>query len=284
MPKKAVFLFFLICCPLKEVFSQTDLDKGINFTKSLIANHEYNRALLELERINFINPTYFNPLQFKITTDYLNFQCKYYNKIVLANGQNYDQIFVIDSAIVLKDYKNAETIINNIYNELLQKEIKEKEEFKRMLENRLIFSNLMQTFPKKINYMNLSGDASIDIYNTYNSHRNEINSEMLAVFFGIIPGGGYAYSGDIYTGLAALGVIAACAGLSYGSIRSGMKPVGVVFALAGTFFYGGSIYGGYRSVLRNNAAVTNRAHSEFVETLRFSEDREYIFKNHGLFK
>lgn len=286
MPKKAVFLVFLLCWPLKEVFSQTDLDKTANFTKSLIDNREYNRALVELERISFINPAYFNSFQFKTTINYLNFQCKYYNNIVLLNGQTYDQIFVIDSLIALKDYKNAEITINDILNKNSQKEKQrlEKDEFLRMLENRVVFCNLMQTFPKKINYINLSGDASIDIYNTYNSSCNEIDSEMLAVLFGIIPGGGYAYAGEVYTGIMALAVTTVCTGLSYMSVKSGMKPVGVMFALAGTFFYGGSIYGGYRAVSKNNEAVMNRTYTELAEKLRFYEDREYIFKNYGVFR
>jgi hypothetical protein len=295
MPKRAVFLIFLLCwffCwPLKEVSSQINLDKAANFAKSLIDNREYSRALIELERISFINPSYFNPFQFKITIDYLNFQCKHYNNIVLLKTQDndknynknytedYDKIFAIDSAITLKNYKNAGIIIDNISNKDSQ-----KKEFSEMLEKRLLFCDLMRSFPEKnignINYI----DVSKDIYNTYNSLYNEIDSEMLAALFGIIPGGGYAYAGDISTGLVAFAVVTACAGLSYMSIRSGMKPMGIMFALAGTFFYGGSIYGGYRTVLRNNEAVVNRTYTELSEKLRFHEDREYIFKNHGLFK
>ena len=272
MPPKAVFLVLLLCWPLKEVFSQTNLDKAANFAKSLIENREYNRALIELERISFTNPSYFNPLQFRVTINYLNFQNRYYDRILFLPEQDYSQIFAVDSAIALKDYKNAETIILNQHSQ--------KEDFLNMLERRLLFCNLMQSFPKNADYV----DMSKDVYNTYNSLRNEIDNEMLAVLFGIIPGGGYAYAGSVYTGLSALAVTTLCAGLSYMSVRSGMEPMGVLFALTGTFFYGGSIYGGYRSVIRNNERVSHRAYTEISEQLHFKEDRENIFRNHGIFK
>ena len=155
---KLVSIFILLFYPLIEVFSQINLDKTANFAKSLIDNREYNRALIELERINFIDPSYFNPFQFRVTINYLNFQSRNFDRIVLLQDQDYSQIFAIDSALVLKDYPNAESIINSILHQNFH-----GEEFADMLERRLLFSNLMQTFPKKINDMSY---IDRDVYTT----------------------------------------------------------------------------------------------------------------------
>lgn len=97
--------------------------------------------------------------------------------------------------------------------------------------------------------MDLKKFDDILLYSKEN--RDSIKNVKLSLLLGIIPGCGYVYSGNTATGVVAFLVVSVFSALTYFSFKTDNKPVGIFLGAAATFFYAGSVMGGYLSTHRS---------------------------------
>jgi len=271
---------------LPEEYSREYL---ISFTRSLIGSKEYFRALHELKRTGSYYKNYFSPLEFFITRNYLLYMGGQYKEMNFVLDLPGDEIaglagrlYKIDTSLRLMDYRAArlmmppDTAIGDPH--------LEKIFFKRRLFTHIMMDRLdnrreagaLSDFADFRMYHELMEGARMDF--------ETLKSPGLAAVLGIIPGMGHVYTGNTGTGIVAFIVVAINAAVSYYGFSTGNRPLGLFVGAIGTFFYGGSILGGYLSAGNYNSSVLNNIQNGLVNDLKFNEDHDYLYRRYGIGK
>ncbi len=261
--------------------------KLLSFTRHLISNNDNYRALHELNRINFLYPDYINPALFFITKHYLLYRGGQYDSILAGSAkytgpgiQAHSSMYMADALIGLHSYREA-----HLY--AVSADHAGGIEIGRFMYKRRLFTYLMAPGDgDEIEYRALSQDRDFSKYDELiefsRKEHSSLKSPVLAAFIGVVPGAGYAYSGNTSTGLVALIVVSINAAISYYAFRNGNQPIGLFVGAMGTFFYGGSILGGYMSAANYNKMQMDSLHNRLINDFNFSSDHDYLYNNFGL--
>ncbi|MBP7585349.1 MAG: hypothetical protein KBA61_15010, partial [Spirochaetes bacterium] len=104
----------------------------------------------------------------------------------------------------------------------------------------------------------------------------------LALFAGAVPGLGYAVAGNRPTGVVALIVVTVFSSLTVAAFRTDNAPLGIVLGSAATFFYGGSVLGGYLEAKKQNRLVLEGIREGIIDDAGLEDDRDRLFERYGL--
>lgn len=279
--------------PLNNEYKQNNI---LNFAKDLISQSEYYRAFVEIKRLNSFYPGFLSEIKIFTTESYLYFQSKKYD-VILGKGDTgaltpfrnpekknklieyIDKIFKFDSFINLESNNISEMLLN-----FLPCEIKDFNHyfFKRELYWSLVKKkyNLLKKIYKK--YPGIESDEYKNIINFAKSETGRYRSPALATILGLVPGLGYIYAGEIGTGIVSFLMISVCTVITYFAVTTGNEAIGVMVGAVGTFFYAGSMAGGYFAAKRYNRKINSYRDEFLKDELNFSKDRESIFEKYGI--
>lgn len=239
--------------------------KEIEFFSYLVDNGYYNEAIIEYKRITFFNPS------IKIRTFEINYHrslfaiSKYEDVIFSIQNSSFynDNIFRIklsEAYFKLGDFNSALTTLENFNSN-------------KTLELRgLINTNLGDFETAEENYELINSDYIFYDYIKHNqtniSELKKVNykSKSVAGLLGIIPGGGYLYSGQRATALTSLILNSVFLYATFTSIESKNYGVAGLTGIFGTAFYIGSVFGGVKSVERYNVNKRNY----YLEKMKYS--------------
>lgn len=283
MNGRIIISAFLIFSPVISWAGDYELLKLQSFTRSLVENREYARGLVELRRIKSFYPGAMSDERFSVAEDYLLFNSHNHSELIAKKNipvsvTFYHSIFVFDSALSHDKLLSIDKYFTmnspgDDFNDILY--------FKRKMLADIVIDREtgLRKYLSEVNRINSRySDALMFASNTF----KELKSPAAALFAGVIPGGGYAYSGDTGTGIVAFVVVAVSGFISWMAFRTRNEPVGVVFTAATAFFYGGSIIGGYMDAHRRNDALMQNLKDGLAEKLDLASDRESIYKKYGL--
>ncbi len=262
-----------------------------SFTRSLILDHEYYRAYVELQRLVTYHPYYLDPESAHISELYLMMKGGRFNDILElgVSGKGIPGrltgIFRADAALSVRRFNEAKGL-------LLQDDKETDPEvtifrWKRLYVSSLLLNNMndaaalleKEVFPgngaeNRKQFAAMMNWAS-------KRHESMVNPN-LALFSGIVPGLGYYTAGNRPTGIVAFVVVSIFSALAVASFKTDNEPVGVLFGAAAAFFYGGSIVGGYMTANGNNRLAMDTMAERLYEDAGLEQDREKIFEKYGL--
>lgn len=262
---------------VKNAYSREAL---LGFTRKLIADKDYYRAAMELQRLNSYFPDAISSLKYSVSYNYLLFMGKQYDELTaLQCADNACQLYRFDSCIMKREYKVAR--------ELLTKwEITLDKEFKGFYLKRTIFLSLMDDDSRDTVSSIMADRAGIkdfkNILKTTMVMKEEEKSPALAFALGVIPGAGYIYSGRSGTGFVSMIVITIQTVLTVFAFRTGNYAIGYITGTIGAFFYGGSVLGGYLETVKYNESLHTRVHDYLQAELQLNRDRETVFRRMGI--
>ena len=265
----------------------------LGFTQYLVSTGEYYRAFVELKRLNSYYPGYIKKDNYFTTELFLLFKGGVYPDILKAkfdyNSDNIKaihSIFITDLYIKKNEFLKVEALINSGTDTGNNKDI-EFYLYKRTLLLYLLLNKIDETRRiidnRKTDYINNLNDndfrESIELTEScFASFKNPYNAAAL----GAVPGMGYVYADKTSTGIIAFVLISALSAFTYYSFKTDNKPIGVFAGTAATFFYGGSIIGGYLSAKKYNVAAMNDLNDSLSRRMNLEEDRENIYNNYGI--
>ncbi|MBN2403810.1 MAG: hypothetical protein JXN64_15655 [Spirochaetes bacterium] len=266
----------------------------LGFTKYLISIDEFYRASVELKRLESYYPGYIKNDNLLTTELFLLFNGRRYSEIILTDFNDSSQgvkaihtIFKTDALIQKRDFINANMIINsgNICGKnkdidlfLYKRTILLYLLLNKIDEARNIFNNRMTGYP-------IAGLSNMEFIESIEFSEHcfaSVKKPYAAMAFGIIPGMGYVYADKTATGIIAFLLISALSTLTYYSFKTDNKPVGIFVGTAATFFYGGSIIGGYLTSKKYNDTAINDLRDSLTQRMRLAEDREEIYNKYGI--
>jgi hypothetical protein len=262
----------------------------LGFAKDLISQGEYYRALVELKRLQLFYPDYLRREHLYISEVYLLFKGKQFRQIVRKKNnsddlvcQSIDRIFKYDAHIYSSDFEGASSILSHEligYDNNLDKYIIKRWLLTDILKNRI---DSTEAFLQR---RKVDVTVDVDKYRELMDYSARKYSSMknpnMSLFYGIIPGMGYVYSGRKPTGILALVVISVFSTLTYLSFKTDNGHIGIFLGAATTFFYSGSIVGGYLESKKYNERTMKEVRDYLVDELSLENDREVIFKRYGL--
>lgn len=289
------YILFLCVVPLysaekeKNFSSEYSAPGILGFARYLISKEEYYRADVELRRLNSYYPGFLDPEKSYITELYLLFKGGRYTDINEKKPGNsiraisVDRIFKTDVYLNEMDFTRAEGILSGYsYNEendiavyiykrtfltyLLLRNIDKAKEF---ISGSLPEDNeLYLKGPEAIKYTEESFDS--------------LKNPWISLTAGIVPGMGYVHAGNKPTGIVAMIVVSFFSALTFISFKTDNKPVGIFAGAAATFFYTGSIVGGYLASKEHNRNTIAGLRDYLTEQMSLAEDREKIYTDYGI--
>lgn len=288
----AFFIFFLhyggiLSANTGKTFSHNEYsaENIRGFTKSLVERKEYYRAYLELDRLNSYYPGYLSPMEFHVSRNFLLFMGERYNDVTSYSYPGSSKniwaalsLFRFDSYMKLSNYVEAGKILRTFewrspFSEMLLK----RRFYYSVMTGRLDLPDNSEKFIKKPDF-----SAFTELKDYSDRIKNSMKSPVAALMWGIIPGMGYVYSGEKSTGMVAMIVIAVNAVISYYAFTSGSESIGVFIGVIGTFFYTGSILGGYMDANKYNGNMTDLLNRRLSQDLQLNRDLEQIYNSRGI--
>jgi len=279
---------FLIVCVVASctVYAQPSGDPyGYNaiagFANQLVKQREYYRAYQEYHRLHNYYPAMYPYDAFYIASLYCHYEGGQFQWII--NHVSHDSIskpqiwvFMFDSAF------NGSLLSPRIMDVKLPQGANEEYEA-MILKRKLAYSLLaVDNYNELSPYMPLTKDFDLQrIYEYSKFIRDKLKNPHAALAWGIIPGAGYIYSDNTENGIIAAIVIGVCAAVTYFAVDTANSGIAFVTGAACTFFYGGSIIGGYLAAKRTNNQIMKELTSYLEEELKFAQDREIIFNKYG---
>ncbi len=271
---------FLNAAQQKNIPPEYNAKNSLKFIDHLILKKEFYRGYAELQRFKFLYKNKIYPDRIKIT----ELMLKYYNNYI-PNNYNYqknnlfpaEKIFISDYYYQKNNFKQISNLLKSNGN--LSPEIRllyNKRIFAvKLLNNNKIEKNIFyddKSFFKKYNYLE---DYSKNEY-------ARMKSPGLALFSGLFPGMGYIYADKTGTGIISFILISALSVITYGAWKNNSKPVAIFTGTIGTFFYGGSIVGGYMQTRKYNQILKDDLKKYLGEELDFEPDRRLIYQKYGI--
>jgi hypothetical protein len=262
----------------------------LGFAKHLISRREYYRALVELKRLQLFYPDFLRREQLFISEVYLLFKGKRFSQIL---GKEYnsddaacraiDRIFKYDAHLYNPDLKGADSLLSRDligYDNNLDRFIVKRWLLTDLLRNRKDANEFLKKIKGYPTALDLEKYRELVAYSAH-KYRSMKNPNM-SLFYGIIPGMGYVYSERKATGILALVVISVFSSLTYLSFKTDNSHIGIFLGAATTFFYSGSIVGGYLESKKYNERAMRNVRDYLVDELSLENDRDVIFKRYGL--
>jgi hypothetical protein len=268
-------------------YSEYSAENIRGFAGHLAEKKEYYRAYLEIDRLESYYPGYLSPMKLHVTRNYLLFMGERYKNVISYNYPGSDKniagalsLFRFDSYMKLSDYGGAGKILDS--------SAKESHFPEMFLKRRFYYSAMTGRLDLPENSVTPGEVPDFSAYTGLKEYSQRIHDSMkspaAAVMWGIIPGMGYVYSGKKSTGMVATIVIALNAAISYYAFTSGSESIGVFVGIIGTFFYTGSILGGYMAANKYNSGMTDLLHRRLSRDLQLDRDLEEIYSSQGIGK
>lgn len=264
----------------------------LGFTRHLISKKEYYRAHAELMRLRSYYPGTIPMGRAYATELFLLFYGGQYDDVNLVRppgdhtSRCIDAIFKADSRFASGEYKKAFALADE------GRAMKCSPDLARILGKRAFASALLAGGLESAGRMaeekqfSAAGEFDPSYYTRLIAATRQVQSSyknpVCAAALGILPGLGYAYAGDVPTGIIAFLTFSALGALAAGAYLTDNKPLAFFFGLGATLVYGGSVLGGYRQALRHNQ-VRSRDWRERIEgELSLDADRQRIFRQYGI--
>jgi hypothetical protein len=268
-------------------------DAILRFTRFLIEKEEYYRAFTELQRLHSFHPGYIGEESRYATELYLLYQGKQYNEVLArrppAAGERVqciDAVFKADAYLTGPDLEPAGKALEPY------REFGPDMELRSMVSRRLFLTSLMLGQLDRARSLLGAwdepgpGGPSMERYRELLAYAGKKHAlfkrPATAALLGIAPGMGYVYAGNGSTGFIALAVVSALSGLTYLAWTTDNKPLAIFFCLGATFFYGGSIIGGYREAVGFNRWLGDRMKEDLSEGLNLEKDRQRLYDRFGI--
>ncbi|MGB4269186.1 MAG: hypothetical protein WBK20_08400 [Spirochaetota bacterium] len=287
MPLRLAITFLWSILFAAHVRAQTvdpySYDKIAGFANYLVAQKEFYRAYQEFYRLYIYYPARYSYDSFFIASLYCQYQGKQYQLIRERVGYNSLLkpplwVFAFDAA-----FSNIAQDLAHIVLHAPTIESSNPEYETMVLKRKLAYSLLEgDNYNELSPYTALTKEFDLQrIYQYSTFTRDNLKNPYAALGWGILPGAGYIYSDNTENGIIAAIVIGVCAVVTYFAVDSGNSGIAFVTGAAGTFFYGGSILGGYLAAKKTNNQITKELRAYLEEELKFEQDREIIFNRYG---
>lgn len=268
-------------------------DAILKFTRFLIEKGEYYRAFTELRRLHSFHPGYIGEENRYVTELYLLYQGKQYNEVLARRPpavgervQCIDAVFKADAFLAGPELSMPGKTLEPY------REFGPDMELRSMVSRRLFLASLMLGQLDRARSMLNGfdepgpGGPSMERYRellTYAEKKHSLfKRPAAAALLGIAPGMGYVYAGNAPTGFIALAVVSALSGLTYLAWTTDNKPLAIFFCLGATFFYGGSVIGGYREAVGFNRWLGDRMKEDLADGLDLEKDRQRLYDRFGI--
>ncbi len=257
-----------------------------SFISFLIRNKDYYRASVELRRYHHFYPTAAPASRLAVTGEFLLLQGKQYRAVFsmpayFGSGPGLaDTVFFADSCLLTGNYNQANTYIR-------QAKKNYGSEIGGIIMRRKVYHALMTGVKGDMTSLNdLITLPEADEYRSLITKGESLmalsKSPILGAGLGIIPGMGYIYAGETGTGVLSFVMISLCATLSYLGFRYKTEAAGIFFGAVATFFYTGSIMGGYRGVKKHNATIAGKVENQAYRELDIQGDQRFLLRKYGL--
>jgi hypothetical protein len=264
----------------------------LGFASFLIDRGEYYRARTELRRIESLYPGKIPESAIRVSELYCLFRGKRYRELVEEKRATEagaaacaGLVFSFDAACALADATLAASLLPSHADPC-------PNEFELFLWKRRFLSAIASNDPGSAALMLEGKDVPLpdgmerqrfeNILNYGRERLSSISSPSRALWAGIVPGAGYAYAGNAATGIVAFVVVTVLSSVTYAAFRTDNRPLGVVFGAAATFFYGGSVAGGYLESRRRNRLVMESMLDNIADDARLADDRERLYRDYGI--
>jgi len=258
-------------------------DTLAGFANYLVAQKEFYRAYQEYHRLHIYYPARYPYDSFFIASLYCQYQGKQYQLILDGVGNNFQVkppvwVFAFDAA-----FSNIAQDLTHIVLLAPPIETSNPEYETMVLKRKLAYSLLAgDNYNELSPYTALTKEFDLQrIYQYSTFTRDKLKNPYAALGWGILPGAGYIYSDNTENGIIAAIVIGVCAVVTYFAVDSDNSGIAFVTGAAGTFFYGGSILGGYLAAKKTNNQIAKELRAYLEEELKFEHDREIIFNRYG---
>ncbi len=260
--------------------------KITGFISFLVQKKEYYRATLELKRYYHFYPELSHPSSLAVTEEFLLLQGKQYKEVfkVPAYYNSFpgpaDRIFHADSLLLSGKYVEGIKLLNGVEDE-------HDRLFSGIIERRRIFTAIMLGISgSREDFFKLEKSPLPDSYSSVMKHGREFISSYknpyLGASLGIIPGLGYLYAGKTGTGILTFVMVSLCSSLSYLAFRYNTDSAGIFLGAIATFFYTGSIVGGYSMSKKYNTSQGNLAKDQIYRELNIQNDQRFLLRKYGL--
>lgn len=264
----------------------------LGFTRHLVVHHEFYRAYVELQRLSVYSPGYIDPSSHHISSLHLLLKGKRFEEVL---GQNpvqgtpdalcLDGIYRADAALSLSRYQMVSGVLGSGNGQC--KGSLEKYRWKRLFVASLLMNDTKAAeellkdaaFPRDIDG---GSDRFRAMISWSEKQRESMTDPRLALFAGAVPGLGYAVAGNKPTGVVALIVVTVFSSLTVAAFKTDNAPLGVVLGAASTFFYGGSILGGYLTAKQQNRLIAEGIREGLLDDAGLEDDRDRLFEKYGL--
>lgn len=264
----------------------------MSFTLYLIEKKEYYRAYVELLRLKAYYPAYASGQSLYVSELYLLFQGNRFPELLKKRTEEKgmvrqaDRLFKADAYLSTADYQAASSLLSSARGERDRPDI-DHYSFKRLFLAEILLRRIGEAGSlvedrKAGAGKDFAAGKYAELLEYSRNRLGDLRDTRLALAAGVIPGMGYAYSGQTSTGILALIAVSVFSTLTYFSFKTGNRPLGVLAGAATTFFYGGSILGGYLGVRKNNEQVMTGLRDHLAEDLDLGSDRERLFRELGI--
>lgn len=295
--KVLIILFFILSVP---VYPDTNsnfpeeyaANNQLGFVKHLISKNEFYRAFVELKRLDSYYTGYIKKENIFTTELFLLFHGRRFSEIPKHKSDIPDYkikaihtIFSADALVEKSEFIKANDLLKSAVFSGLNKDI-DFYLYKRNILSFLLLNKIDEARSLINNNTNLNSGLDTAafselIYYTEN-YFESFKKPYNAMLFGIIPGMGYVYAGKEATGIIAFILISVLSTLTYYSFKTDNKPVGIFIGAATSFFYGGSIIGGYLSSKDYNKSAIRDLKESLSLKMQMAEDRERIYNDYGI--
>ncbi|MCX8124285.1 MAG: hypothetical protein N3F66_08990 [Spirochaetes bacterium] len=288
MPLRHVCILLFVCIAAVNAAAQPE-DNPYSFTAIAgFANHcveqkEYYRAYQEYHRLHVYYPDLYPYNSFFIASLYCRYQGRMYQPLLdTITSESLTKpavwLFAFDSAF------NINAPVLNTIIKLSPAIESDNAEYKSMVLKRKLAYLLatVDNYDELSPYTALTDNFDLKRISEYSRFTHKrLKDPYVALGLGLVPGAGYIYSGSTENGIIAAIVIGACAAITWLAADTGNVAIAVFTGAAGTFFYGGSMVGGYMAAKKENSHILKELYAYLEEELKFEQDREMIFNRYG---
>ncbi len=257
------------------------------FIQHLQSSDEYFRAYNELLRLRSYHPGYLNESEFCVSRSYFllmgkqYFLCAYLYPSYSGNNALCQKALAVYSfdAGIYRGNRPGKDFFSSL-------PASSDDLFSRSLEKRRFMIYLLHGDYQAAYDIADPGDGGRKMYSALVDYakvaRQEKRSAVAALFCGVIPGGGYWYSGRKNTGIIAGVVVTLLSAVTYGAWVTDNRVIGIMTGTVAGFFYGGSVLGGYMAVKKHNRSVEENLAKYMTEELRLQHDAKEIYNRFGI--
>ncbi len=261
------------------------------FIRHLIGKKEYYRAHVELKRLQVLHPSSITNERFLVSELYLLYNGEQYRSVLDYDYSGDDtrseiinRIFKFDACLSRTDYDGTASL--NLRDFIGSAKTLDEYLVKRVILAEMLregtpsFERLATRLGRNAPEIDLKPYR--DLFRYSSQTVASLKDPTRALLFGIIPGMGYVYADRRPTGILALIVITVFSTVTCFAFSSENEHIGIFLGAATTFFYTGSIVGGYLETVKRNRKMMKRLGEELADELALEKDRDEMFRRYGL--